>query len=212
VPALALGVRRQEEPRAVTRSQLFQELLGTIYLLLPLLGGAIVHGVCMKIDAFAFLKRPIDGGLRWRERPLFGHSKTFRGPVLVAVGAGAVFALQRGPLHGVPALAAVELVDYAQLAWWLGPLVGAAAELAELPNSFVKRRLDIEPGGTARGAAGLFFYLWDQLDLLVGYWLVFATVVSPTPLRLVLSAAIVGTIHPLLTLIGYLLGMRPTSR
>jgi hypothetical protein len=167
----------------------------------------------MKHGWLGFLARPIDGGRRLGGRPIFGHSKTFRGPVLVAAGAGAVFAVQQRLLHGVDALAAIELVDYAQLpGWWVGAVAGAAAELAELPNSFVKRRLAIAPGGTARGARGVVFYLWDQLDLLLGFWLVFGLVVPTTLLRVVFSVAIAGTLHPLLTLAGYLLGMRPTAR
>jgi len=91
-------------------------------------------------------------------------------------------------------------------------VLGAVAELSELPNSFVKRRLDIEPGDTASGLRGIVFYLWDQLDVLLGFWLVLALVLPATPLRIALSMAIVGAIHPLLTLVGYLLGMRPTAR
>jgi hypothetical protein len=197
----------------VTASHLAREILGTAYLLLPLLGGAAVHGVCMKYGWFAFLARPMDANRAYRGRPLFGHSKTFRGPVMVAAGAATVFTLQCRLLHRLEGSASIELVDYAQLpGWWFGVLAGAVAELSELPNSFVKRRLGIDPGGTAGGLLGVVFYLWDQLDVLIGFWLVFALVVLPTPFRVVVSVAIVGTIHPLLTAVGYLLGMRPTPR
>lgn len=190
------------------------EVLGTLWLLLPLLGGALLHGLCMKYGWLAALARPIDGGRTLGQRPLFGRSKTWRGPVAVAAGAAAVWALQQHVLHRIDAIAAIEPVDFAALpGWWFGAALGAAAELAELPNSFVKRRLGIEPGATARGrAAGVVFYAWDQLDLLLGYWLVLSFAVPPTPLRLAVSAAVVGGIHPLLTWVGYLLGMRPTAR
>jgi hypothetical protein len=189
-----------------------REILGTAYLLLPLLGGALVHGLCMKHGWLAFLARPVDRDRTWRGRPIFGHSKTFRGPICVAAGAAAGFALQQGPLAHCDAVAAIALVDPASLPWWVGGAAGAAAELSELPNSFVKRRLAIPPGGTARGPLAALFYLWDQLDLLLGYWLVLASFVAPTPIRIAASIAIAGAIHPLLTLAGYLLGMRPTAR
>jgi len=191
-----------------------REILGTIWLLLPLLGGALLHGLCMKYGWLGALARPIDGGRALGKRPLFGRSKTWRGPVTVAAGAAAVWWLQQHVLHGVGAIAAIELADFAGLPGaWFGALLGAAAELAELPNSFVKRRLGIEPGATARGRlAGVFFYLWDQLDLLVGYWLVLSLAVPATPLRVATSVAVVAGVHPLLTLAGYLLGMRPTAR
>jgi hypothetical protein len=191
-----------------------REILGTVWLLLPLLGGALLHGLCMRYGWLGWLARPIDGGIAIGKRPLFGHAKTWRGPVTVAAGAAAVWALQQHVLHRLGAIAAIELVDFASLpGCWFGAALGAAAELAELPNSFVKRRLGIESGATARRRLpGVVFYLWDQLDLLAGYWLVLALAVPATPTRVALSAAIVGSIHPLLTLAGYLLGMRPTAR
>jgi CDP-2,3-bis-(O-geranylgeranyl)-sn-glycerol synthase len=185
-----------------------RELFATIYLLLPLLGGAALHGMCMKYEWLAFLKRPIDGGRTFRGRRLFGHSKTWRGPILVAAGAALVWALQR---HVPPPFPAPALVDGLPGIWFVA-LAGFAGELAELPNSFVKRQLGIAPGATARGPLAVLFYLWDQLDVLSGYGLVLAWVVPPTPLRVALSVVVVAAVHPLLTWIGFLLRMRPTAR
>ncbi|RIL07623.1 MAG: hypothetical protein DCC71_02530 [Proteobacteria bacterium] len=67
----------------------------------------------MKYDWLPFLARPIDGDRRFRGRPLFGHSKTWRGPILVAIGTAAVFAVQRSVLHDFASIAAIELVDRA---------------------------------------------------------------------------------------------------
>jgi hypothetical protein len=189
---------------------LAHELLATIWLLLPLIGGALVHGLCMKQGWLAWLARPIDAGTCWRGRPIFGHSKTFRGPLCVAAGTAAGFALQGALLARCDALAALAPAE--PIPWWLGAAAGAAAELSELPNSFAKRRLGVAPGGTARGALGMLFYAWDQLDLLLGYWLVLALAVPVTPMRVAFSLLIVGAFHPLSTLSGYLLGMRPTAR
>ena len=194
-------------------SPLAREVLGVVYLLLPLLGGAALHGLCMRYGWLGFLARPMDGGRSFRGQPLFGHSKTFRGPVTVALGAGAVWAFQQNVLHRLGAFAALELVDFASLpGFWFGAAAGAAGELAELPNSFVKRRLGVKPGGTAQGPLGVVFYLWDQLDVLLGFGLVVGAVVPPTLPRIAASLFIVAGIHPLLTLAGYLLGMRPTAR
>jgi len=206
----------QPSPRTRGRCErialLALELAATAYLLLPLLGAALLHGACMKYGWLTFLARPIDGGRTLRGRPLFGHSKTWRGPILVAIGAGAVFALQQRVLHSIDAIAAIEVVDYTSLPLWFGAAAGAVAEFAELPNSFTKRQLGIAPGRTASGALSVPFYLWDQLDLLIGWWLVCAAFVPPTPMRVAVSALLVAGVHPLLTGIGYLLGMRPTAR
>jgi hypothetical protein len=191
---------------------MLREVAGTIYLLLPLLGGALVHGLCMRNRWLERLARPIDAGRTFRGRALFGESKTFRGPIAVACGAAAVWAVQQNVLHRFGGVAALELVDFSRLPVWLGAALGAAAELAELPNSFLKRRLDIKPGGTARGALAPIFYLFDQIDVLLGFWLVLAALVPVTPLRVAISVALVAGVHPLLTLVGYLLGMRRTAR
>jgi len=190
-----------------------REVAGSVYLLFPLVGGALLHGACMKWGWLGALRRPIDGGARWRGRPVFGANKTWRGPVTVSAGTAVFLALQAHVLHRLEALAAIELFDSSHVsALLLGAAAGAAAELAELPNSFVKRRLGVVPGGTAAGAWAALFYLWDQLDLLLGYWLVLSWVVEPTLLRVATSVAVVLSLHPLTTLIGYWLGLRPTAR
>jgi hypothetical protein len=196
-----------------SHSSLAREVVAAAYLLLPLLGGAVVHGLCMRQGWLAFLATPMDRGRTFRGRPLFGHTKTFRGPIAVAAGAAAVWALEQSLAQRFAALAGIAPAEAASLpGWWFGAAAGAAAELSELPNSFVKRQLGIEPGKTARGPLAVVFYLWDQLDVLLGFWLVLATAVPATPIRVLSSVVIVVAIHPLLTLAGYLLGMRPGAR
>ena len=52
------------------------------------------------------------------------------------------------------------------LCW--GALAGAGYVAGELPNSFVKRRLDISPGGAAQGGLWLVFWTVDQVDSVIG--------------------------------------------
>ena len=47
-------------------------------------------------------------------------------------------------------------------------LLGLAYVLAELPNSYVKRRLDIAPGQNSRGWKGRLFIVIDQIDSVLG--------------------------------------------
>src|SRR6185295_15265267 len=165
-----------------------RELTGVAYLLVPLLGGGVFHGLCMKYDWLAALKSPIDGGRLVGGKPLFGANKTYRGVVAVGIGAGIVLALQAWVLHPLTRVARIELFDYGAVnGFALGFLVGAVAMLAELPNSFLKRRLDVGPGQSARGAVGAFLYVLDQIDLLLGAWLVFAWVVDVRPSWVIFS-------------------------
>jgi hypothetical protein len=47
-------------------------------------------------------------------------------------------------------------------------------------NSLLKRQFDIAPGAPGRGLSTVFFYLFDQVDFLLGAWLVTWPWVSPT--------------------------------
>ena len=185
------------------------DLWGVAYLLAPLLGGGIFHGLCMKYDWLAFLKRPIDGGRLVGGKPLFGANKTFRGAVAVGIGAAIVLGVQSSLLHRVAGARRIELFDYGAVnGWLLGFMVGAVAMLAELPNSFLKRRLEVAPGESGSGLAGAGLYLLDQVDLLLGAWLVLAWVVDVRMSWVGLSILIVVVVHQLLTWVTYALGMR----
>ena len=185
------------------------ELWGVAYLLAPLLGGGIFHGICMKYDWLAFLARRIDRGVLVGGKPLFGANKTYRGVVAVGIGAAIVLGVQSSLLHRVPNVQRIELFDYGAVnGSLLGFCVGSAAMLAELPNSFLKRRLAVAPGESGRGAAGALLYLLDQVDLLLGAWLVFAWVIDVRASWVVLSIVIAAVVHQLLTSVTYALGMR----
>ena len=189
------------------------EVLRVSYVFLPLLGGGIVHGLFIRQDWWPSLKRPIDLNRRIRERRVFGDHKTFRGFVAFSLGTTAVVVLQAEVLHAVPAVRHLEAFDYQEVnAWALGVLVGIAAMLSELPNSFLKRQMDVRPGATGDGFWWGFFFVVDQIDLLVGAWFVFSLVTEVTVERLAISLVLVFLAHNVVNVIGYALGMRHTLR
>jgi CDP-archaeol synthase len=182
------------------------------YLLSPLLVGLITHGICIRFGWLRSLARPIDAGRTLCGTQLFGANKTYRGVVAVAfgtaVGVGFQVALHRvGVAHGW------ELLDYGNAAVvGLGLAMGAAAMLAELPNSLLKRQLGIAPGAAGGGMWSAVFYILDQVDMLAGVWLVLAFVLTVTVARVLWSVVFLFIAHQLLTVIGYRLGMRATAR
>ena len=183
------------------------------YLLAPLLGGGIFHGLCMRHDWLPWLRIRLDRGATFRGRELFGANKTLRGPVAIGLGAALVMGLQATLLHGWASRAGLELFDYATVnGWLLGFALGFGAMCAELPNSFVKRQLGIGAGAAGTGWRKWLFYFVDQVDLLLGAWLVLA-LVAPVKLEWVaLSLALVVVVHQLLTTVTYKLGMRASPR
>jgi len=92
-----------------------------------------------------------------------------------------------------------------------GTAMGAGAMLGELPNSFVKRQLGITPGQTGRGLARGLFYVWDQVDVLSS-WVFVSCWVRPTFRLVATSFALVLALHPLVALIGYVVGARKSVR
>jgi CDP-archaeol synthase len=183
------------------------------YLFFPLLVGLALHGFCIKYDALAFLCRPIDRGRKFRGKRIFGDNKTYRGVVVVSLGTVIGFCLQSVLLHRIASVRSVELFDYALFkSVALGGAVGVAAMLSELPNSFIKRRFEIAPGRAAKGWKGVVFYVYDQIDFLLGSWLVLAIVVPVTAWRVLFSAGLLLVAHQLMSSAGYALGMRRTAR
>jgi CDP-diglyceride synthetase len=175
------------------------ELVEGAILVAPLFVGFVVHGLCIRLGVLKELGSPIS-------RNLFGANKTYRGLLCVALGTAAGFAAIN------PAwLELGEGPRTVQLAL-LGFVVGAAAMAAELPNSFLKRRVGIPPGAQANGIRGMAFHVLDQVDVVFGAWAVMAWVVRPSFGRLAGSFGTVYVGHQLISLMGYWLGMRTTAR
>lgn len=162
----------------------------------PLFVGFAVHGLCIRAGVLNWLARPISN-------LQFGANKTYRGLVCVAAGTALGFAAIR-PLP-------LQTLQSSQLLG-LGFLTGAVAMAAELPNSFLKRRLDIAPGAHATGSRGLVFHLLDQIDVVFGAWTVLAWVLSPNIGRVIGSFAMMYAGHQMVSVAGYWLGMRKTAR
>jgi hypothetical protein len=56
------------------------------------------------------------------------------------------------------------------------------------------------------------FYVWDQVDLLFGAWLLVGFWVRPEAGLVAASFVLALLLHPLVSLIGWLVGARRTAR
>jgi len=190
-----------------------RQFLAVAYLFSPLLIGLALHGFCIKFNSLTFLCHPIDRGRSFHGKRIFGDNKTYRGIVVVGIGTAIGFALQALLLHQIASIRSIELFDYAfPKVVPLGLAIGIGAMLSELPNSFIKRQFEIAPGSVAKGWKGVVFYVYDQIDLLVGAWIALAIVVPVTVERVLLSSGFLLIAHQLMSSVGYALGMRRTAR
>jgi hypothetical protein len=137
------------------------------YLISPLLVAGAVHAPVIKLNLLPGLARPLDFGCTFRRRPVFGPNKTWRGPLLMSTVAVLVVFLQ-SELYSAGAARSISIVDYSRTNWLaLGLALGISYSLFELPNSFVKRRLGIPPGGVSHRGR-LAQYVVDQADSAIG--------------------------------------------
>jgi CDP-diglyceride synthetase len=173
--------------------------LQSLWLAAPVIAGGTLHILAMKAGVLQGLARvPIDGGLMFRSRRIFGDNKTLRGALLMttltttcAVGQAALenhFEWARAwTLPGAGTLNPIR---------W-GALLGLGYVAGELPNSFLKRQLDIKPGGAGRGVWAPVFWVIDQVDSLGGTLLAMPLMWTP-PIEAVAALLVITlVVHPM---------------
>ena len=170
----------------------------------------MVQGLFIKYDGFGRLNRPLDLGMSIRGRRIFGDHKTWRGMVinLVFCTTGAMIQAWLQGSGNIPSW--LPLLDYNRLGLLLGVLMGLGLTLGELPNSFLKRQLGISPGKRAKGPMRVLFFLFDQVDMAIGIWLLIFVLIRPTLWLILYSLLLTLLLHVAVSATGYLLGMRKT--
>ena len=156
------------------------------FFMLPLLAAGLLHHFfIIPGNRLAWLARPVDGNVRYRGYRVFGRSKSWRGIAVVVVATSLMTAVL-GRFFAVP-----TAVPH----WMTGALIGLGYAIAELPNSFVKRRLGWAEGTNGSGAIGTMSRIADQTDSVVGAILAMLLVYRPSALLILLLFVIGSFIH-----------------
>lgn len=112
---------------------------------------------------------PLDGGLRWRGRRLFGSHKTWRGMVAGTLLAAVVHQVQLVLAADAPRPGDWPLDPELYGRWWMGAWIGFLALAGDAAKSLCKRRVGIAPGRP--------WFPFDQVDwilgVLAGTWFLF---------------------------------------
>jgi CDP-diglyceride synthetase len=181
-----------------------------VFLIIALVLAGILQTAWIKLPSSGRFAIALDGGLTFQGRRLLGDHKTVRGFMVMVPATGATFLLlaqllKASSLAIADGIWQLSVVQY----FLLGLGAGLGFMLGELPNSFLKRRLRIPPGGAPGNAtARAAFFLLDRLDSIVGM-LVAVSLLVPTAWSVWAWVLLIGpAIHWSFSLLFYFLGMK----
>ena len=186
--------------------QLYITLLSAVF-------AGIINSIFCKLNVLKCLKVPIDFNKCFIDKKrIFGDHKTWKG-FIGYIFFNIVFAILFGELWKITKLENLNFfyINHKNTPIYnviVGFLVGLFYALFELPNSFLKRRLDIEPGKTTTGIKKVFFIILDQADSVFGVALV-VWLFYPIGIWIYLLYIVIGTItHLFINMMLYFLHLR----
>lgn len=187
------------------------EPMGTaVFLTLALSLAGIAHVFWLKSHTSQRWQQPLDAGLQWRSKRLFGPHKMLRGLMVLPPATALtffVFSLLR-PYMPEWLSSGMWPLTHLQYAG-LGLLCGLVFMLAELPNSFLKRQLNIASGQTAqRPLLRHFFMLLDRCDSELGVLLVISLLLPVSLMTWIWTLLLGVGLHAGFSYLLYLLGVK----
>ena len=176
-----------------------------VFLLLAFTLAGIAQTVWFASHTSQAFAVPLDGGLTVRKRRLFGANKTIRGVIVMVPAAAAAFALLGAVAPAGVGLWNLTLPSFAAL----GAIAGFGFMAGELPNSFIKRQLDIAPGSAPlQRFAMVIQFMADRLDSGIGM-LAALSLAVPVPWQTWAVVLIAGpAIHWSFSVVMFRLGLK----
>ena len=170
-------------------------LLRCIYLMLPAYFANMAPVIVKKINLFAF---PIDFDIEFRNNPLLGKNKTFRGLVF-GVLFSIIIAYFQSKLYAAGLFN--NLVFFSYERWFfIGFIMGFGALVGDSIKSFFKRRINIKPGGK--------FIPFDQTDFVIGA-LAFMMPFYNITITILISCIVLSLVlHIIVNHVSFYLGIR----
>ena len=164
----------------------------------------IANVVAFASGKISFLKKysyPVDLGIKFRGKRILGTHKTIRGFICGTIAAILIVYLQIFLYKNIPFLQKLIRLDYNFInPIILGFLSGFGALFGDSFKSFFKRQFNIQPGKS--------WFPFDQIDYILGGVFFTAFYIKLSLLEYVLLFIVWFLIHPLSTLIGYLLKLK----
>ena len=174
-------------------------VLSCVYFFLPAYFANMAPPLVMKIPAFRFLAKPLDGGRKFRGQPIFGDHKSWRGVIFALLAGVIVFSLQEW-LYQFPLFKSISLLDYGQKNICLiGFLMPLAAVFGDIGSAFVKRQLKLPPGAK--------FIPWDQTNYVIGNFIILGPILKLSLVVWLTLFVLTFFLHIVVNRLGYILGL-----
>ena len=187
----------------------------TMYItMMPVILAGVSNMVVVKQKWFKNRAKPMDNGKVLKDgKRILGNNKTWLGfftMIICSIITHLVWALICKMSDSLYAMNQLYLYYDNTLFYNLlvGTVMGVAYMLFELPNSFIKRRLEIPDGKTERGVKGKIFFVIDQLDSMFGVILVLVVVSKISLLQYINYVLLGGLTHICVNLVLYKLKIR----
>lgn len=170
-------------------------ILQCFYFMMPAYFANMAPVIFKRIN---FLKFPMDFNKKIKNKPILGKNKTFRG-IFFGVVFAIIIAYLQFFLYNNNIFADILLVDYSN--WLLiGILMGFGAIFGDLVESFVKRRLNYNPGKS--------FVPWDQIDFVIGALIFIYPLVRIGLNKIIIILVISFVLHIIVNHSAFYIGMR----
>lgn len=154
-------------------------ILNALITAMPITIGPTVN-VAILTKTKNILKTPIDFGKNFIDnKRIFGNNKTWKGLILSVLICSVISIIWGIICNNIPSLEERNWFyryneNTVLYNLFIGALLGLAYSLFELPNSFIKRRIEIAPGQTSKtsGKIKIIFSILDNFDSSIGTMLV----------------------------------------
>lgn len=187
-----------------------EALVQGAFLLVAMSMAGALHVLWLRSSLSRRFAWPVDGGLSFRGRRLFGDNKRVCGFMVLPPAAAMTFLLLGVLRESLPGALGEGLWPLS--AWeyaGLGFLCGLAFMLAELPNSFLKRQLGVAPGQAPEQAwLRVPILLLDRFDSVLGVLLMLSLLV-PVSAATWLWVLVLGPgVHAVFSIVMHRIGIK----
>lgn len=176
---------------------MINHIVEAFWLFLPAGVANMTPPLANKLPIIRNWNTPMDFGMKWGGKALFGKNKTWRGFVTGVVAGGIVAGLQYSLVSDHYSGFTTVVISIL-----LGAIMGAGALLGDTVESFFKRRANVKPGQS--------WFPFDQIDYIIGGIVTLYPFVQPPFIVILWIFVLYFGLHLIVSYFGYRLGFKDT--